>query len=104
MMSWWCHEMYMNGKVNQGPLFDINVRCNRSLKTKLLLMIVRQYSHLNTTFSIGEKYVVRLHWMQPSDLEDSAYNTKKHPYWRFAARADPPKSELLHTGKLTWSV
>ena len=35
MTSSWCHEMWMNGKVNQGPLFDISVWCNRSLKTKL---------------------------------------------------------------------
>ena len=36
----------MNGKANQGPVFDINVWCNRSLKTKLHPMIVRQYTHL----------------------------------------------------------
>ena len=46
MTSLWCHQMCMNGKVNQGPLFDINVWCNRSWKTKLHSMIVRQYSHL----------------------------------------------------------
>ena len=39
--------MCMNGKVNQSPLFDINVRCNRLLKTKLHPMIVWQYSHLS---------------------------------------------------------
>ena len=33
----------MNGKANQGPLFDINVWCHRSVKTKLHPMIVRQY-------------------------------------------------------------
>ena len=46
MMPSWCHQMCMNGKVNQGPLFDINVWCNRSLKTTLHPMKVRQYSHL----------------------------------------------------------
>ena len=47
MMSSWNHQMCINGKENQGPLFDINVWCNRSLKTKLHPMIVRQYGHLN---------------------------------------------------------
>ena len=46
MMSLWCHQMCMNEKVNQGPLYDINVWCNRSFKTKLHPVIVRQYSHL----------------------------------------------------------
>ena len=45
--SSWCHQMCMNGKVNQGPLFDISVWCNRSLKTKLHLPIVRQYSQIS---------------------------------------------------------
>ena len=48
MTSSWCHQMCMNGKVNQGPLFDISVWCNRSLKTKLHPMIVRQYSHFKS--------------------------------------------------------
>ena len=42
----WC------GKENQGPLFDINVWCSRSLRTKLHPMIVTQYSHLNTCVPI----------------------------------------------------
>ena len=46
MMSSWCHQMCMNEKVDQGPLYDINVWCNRSFKTKLHPIIVRQYSHL----------------------------------------------------------
>ena len=44
--------MYMNGKVNQGPLYDINVRCNRSLETKLHPVIVRQWGHLKGTFEL----------------------------------------------------
>ena len=44
--------MCMNGKVNQGPLFDINVSCSRSLKTKLHPMIVRQYSHLKSVIAL----------------------------------------------------
>ena len=48
MTSSWCHQMCMNEKVNQGPLYDINVWCNRSFKTKLHPIIVRQYSHLST--------------------------------------------------------
>ena len=47
MMSSCCHQMCMNEKVNQGPLYDINVWCNRSFKTKLHPIIVRQYSYLN---------------------------------------------------------
>ena len=46
MTSSWCHQMCMNGRVNQGSLFDISVWCKRSLKTKLHPMIVRQYSRL----------------------------------------------------------
>ena len=53
MTSSWCHQMCINGKVNQGPLFDISVWCNRSLKTKLHPMIVRQYSHLNLQMRPG---------------------------------------------------
>ena len=48
--TWWHHrdviKCAMKRKVNQGPFFDINVWCNRSLKTKLHTLIVRQYSHL----------------------------------------------------------
>ena len=47
MTSSWYHQMCMNWKVNQGSLFDISVWRNRSLKTKLHPMIVRQYSHLH---------------------------------------------------------
>ena len=41
----------MNGKVNEGQLFDINVWCNRSLKTKLHPMIVTQYRSVGTVLS-----------------------------------------------------
>ena len=51
MMSSWCHQMRMNGKVNQGPLFDI-----RSLKTMLHPMIVRQYSHLSNKFCLSQSF------------------------------------------------
>ena len=50
MTSSWCHQMCMNEKVNRGPLYDINVWCNRSFKTKLHPIIVRQYSHLKHLF------------------------------------------------------
>ena len=50
MTSLWCHQMCMNGKLNEVPLFDISVWCNRSFKTKLHPMIVRQYSHLKYRF------------------------------------------------------
>ena len=46
MTSLWCHQMCMNEKVNQGPLYDIDVWCNRSLETKLHPIVVRQYGHL----------------------------------------------------------
>ena len=62
MTSSWCLQMCMNGKINQGPLYGINVWCNRSLKTKLYPIIVRQYSHLNSSLvqvlgcSVDSKY------------------------------------------------
>ena len=49
MTSSWCNQMCMNGKISQGPLNDINVWCNRSFKTKLYPIKVRQYSHLKWT-------------------------------------------------------
>ena len=57
MTSLWCHQMCMNGKANQGPLFKISVRYNRSLKTKLQPIIVRQYSHLTSIFSRYASYM-----------------------------------------------
>ena len=59
MTSSWCHQMCVNEKVNQGPLYDINVWFNRSFKTKLHPIIVRQYSHLKmnggNTFLLWKK-------------------------------------------------
>ena len=45
----------MNEKIIQGPLYDINVWCNRSFKTKLHPIIVRQYSHLKRTTSVSNQ-------------------------------------------------
>ena len=63
MSSSWCHQMCMIGKVNQGPLFDISVWCNRSLKTKLHSMIVRQYSHLKEYAVFMISIGVELPWL-----------------------------------------
>ena len=63
MMSLWCHQMCMNGKVNQGPLYDINVWCNRSFKTKLHPIIVRQYSHLNPKRAGGAESAPPRHFL-----------------------------------------
>ena len=52
MTSSWCYQMCMNGKVNQGPLYDINVWCNRSLETKLH-PIIGNRATLNSTISIS---------------------------------------------------
>ena len=39
--------MHENGKVNQDPIYDINVLFNRLSEKKLNLIIVRHYGHHN---------------------------------------------------------
>ena len=41
--------MYIDGKVNLGPMYDINVLFNRSSENNLHPVLVGQYGHLNSS-------------------------------------------------------
>ena len=77
--------MHMNGKVNQGPVYDINVLFNRLSEKKLHPIIVRQCGHLNTYPGVvKENHIFLLFQMinvmakrNPAHLQKSVLNFYK---------------------------
>ena len=76
MMSSWFHQMYMNRKVNQGPLYDISVWCNTSFKTKLHPI------RLHTTKNISPSPTLQFGGVFCIDVDQGSLINKKN--WKIA--------------------